>query len=62
MARFIADVDRERSSLFVNGSSSFPKTGRLKFPSLAVSVVNRFSDLQLRSLEDGRVALAAAAV
>ncbi|WP_293573645.1 nucleotidyl transferase AbiEii/AbiGii toxin family protein [Phaeobacter sp.] len=32
----------------VNGISIFPKTGRLKFPSFAVSVVSRFSDLQLR--------------
>lgn len=31
-----------------NGISNFPKTGRLKLPSFAVSVVSRFSDLQHR--------------
>jgi len=46
----------------VNGISNSPKTGSLKFPSLAVSVVSRFSDLQLRSLADGRTVLVAAVV
>jgi transposase-like protein len=46
----------------VNGISNFPKTGRSKIPSLAGSVVSRFRDLQLRSLEGDRGALALVAV
>ena len=54
--------NRRNSVMGVNGISNFPKTGRSKFPSLAGSVVSRFSDLQHRSLVGDRGALALAAV